>query len=117
MSKIVEIEKGIDATAPTSSVSASSVDSPKISSSSDLEEQKYMEELRISTILQDLLDQHKAQSLVVQELKLELNHLEQNPEQYFESRKKFLYHAYTQTLKDWSAHTSFDVKVSCISLV
>jgi hypothetical protein len=74
------------------------------------EEQKY-KELRISSILQELLDQHKEQSLVVQGLKDELDHLGQNPTQYFESRKKFLYHAYTQTLKDCSGQTTFDVKV------
>lgn len=75
------------------------------------EEQKYEEELRISTILKELLDQHKAQSLIVQGLHEELNHLEHNPLQFFQTRKKFLYHAYTQTMKDCSAQTNFDVKV------
>ena len=112
----MEIEKGTVAT-PVSSDSTEPVDSSKLQSSSNLEEQKYEEELRISAILRDLLNQHKAQSLVVQGLKVELDHLDKNPKQYFESRKKFLYHAYTQTLKDWSARTTFDVKVTCLCIV
>ena len=112
----MEIDKGTVATS-ASSDSTEPVDSSKLQSSSTLEEQKYQEELRISAILRDLLDQHKAQSLVVQGLKVELDHLDKNPKQYFESRKKFLYHAYTQTLKDWSARTTFDVKVTCLFIV
>jgi len=77
------------------------------------EEQKYKEELRISTTLKELLDQHKTQSLVVQGLKEEIDQLEHTPMQFFQTRKKFLYHAYTQTMKDCPAETNFDVKEYC----
>jgi hypothetical protein len=73
--------------------------------------EKYAKELRVSSILQSLLDEHKAQSKVVQTLKEELEFLEQNPSQYFQGRKMFLYHAYTQTLKDYEGKVEFDVQV------
>jgi hypothetical protein len=73
--------------------------------------EKYAKELRVSSILQSLLDEHKAQSKVVQTLKEELEFLEQNPSQYFQGRKMFLYHAYTQTLKEYEGTIKFDVQV------
>jgi hypothetical protein len=73
--------------------------------------EKYAKELRVSSILQSLLDEHKAQSKVVQTLKEELDFLEQNPSQYFQGRKMFLYHAYTQTLKEYEGKVEFDVQV------
>jgi len=101
MSETSATEKGLDLKAPGSPESGVTEE----------EEQKYKDEPRVSSILQELLDQHKAQSLVVQGLKDELEHLEQNPMQYFDTRKKFLYHAYTQTLKDCSTQANFDVRV------
>jgi len=68
-------------------------------------------ELRVSSTLQGLLDDHKAQSLIVDSLKEELNHLETNPLLYFQNRKRFLYHAYTQTLKESQSQLKFDVMV------
>ena len=68
-------------------------------------------ELRASSILKGLLKEHKAQSLIVESLKEELDHLEQNPFRYFQNRKKFLYHAYTRTLGECLFQMKFDVKV------
>jgi hypothetical protein len=62
-------------------------------------------------ILQGLLEEHKAQSLIVKSLKEELDHLEQNPLLYLQNRKSFLYHAYTQTLDECLLQMKFDVKV------
>ena len=76
-----------------------------------IEMEKYAKELRVSSILQSLLDEHKAQSKVVQTLREELDFLEQNPSQYFQGRKMFLYHAYTQTLKEYEGKIEFDVQV------
>src|SRR5271156_63173 len=70
-----------------------------------------IKEARVSSILQGLLDEHKAQSVVVESLKSELNDLEQNPQLFFQNRKRFLYHAYTQTLDECKTELSFDVKV------
>jgi len=70
-----------------------------------------IKDVRVSSILQGLLDEHKAQSIVVESLKSELNDLEQNPQLFFQNRKRFLYHAYTQTLDECKTQLSFDVKV------
>jgi hypothetical protein len=70
-----------------------------------------IKEVRVSSILQGLLDEHKAQSVVVESLKSELNDLEENPQLFFQNRKRFLYHAYTQTLDECKTQLSFDVKV------
>jgi hypothetical protein len=67
--------------------------------------------IRVSSILQGLLDEHKAQSLIVASLKEEINYLKQNPALYFQSRKRFLYHAYTQTLSKCQAQMKFEVQV------
>src|SRR5271169_2395361 len=70
-----------------------------------------IKEVRVSSIIQGLLDEHKAQSMVVESLKSELNDLEQNPQLFFQNRKRFLYHAYTQTLDECKTKLSLDVKV------
>ena len=70
-----------------------------------------LKEVRVSSILQGLLDEHKTQSLVVDTLKSELHDLEQNPQLFFQNRKRFLYHAYTQTLDECKVDLKFDVKV------
>lgn len=62
-------------------------------------------------ILQGLLEEHKAQSLIVKSLREDLDHLEQNPLLYLQNRKSFLYHAYTQTLDECLLQMKFDVKV------
>ena len=67
-------------------------------------------ELRVSSILQGLLEEHKAQSLIVKSLKEELDHLEQNPLRYLQNRKSFLYHAYTQTLDECLLQMKLDVE-------
>jgi hypothetical protein len=74
-------------------------------------EAKSLGKLHASSILQGLLDKHRAQSLVVESLKEELKQLEQNPGLYFQNRKKFLYHGYTQTLAECQGQMKFDVKV------
>ena len=76
-----------------------------------LAKSRNLRKLRSSSILQGLLDKHRAQSLVVESLKEELKQLEQNPVVYFQNRKKFLYHGYTQTLAECQAQMKFDVKV------
>ena len=68
-------------------------------------------EVRVSSALQGLLDEHKAQSTVVQTLREDLSRLNENPTQFFENRKRFLFHAYTQTLKGCVNPPEFDVKV------
>jgi len=68
-------------------------------------------EIRVSAALQGLLDEHKAQSTLVETLREDLNRLNENPTQYFEDRKRFLFHAYTQTLKGCVNAPEFDVKV------
>lgn len=68
-------------------------------------------ELRVSSILQGLLDKHKAQSLIIESLKDELNYLKKTPLLYFQNRKRFLYHAYTKTSAECQAQMNFDVKV------
>ena len=73
-------------------------------------------EPRVTSILQGLLEEHKAQSLIVKSLKEELDHLEQNPLLYFQNRKSFLYSTYTQTLDECLLQMKFDVKV-CLRLV
>lgn len=73
-------------------------------------------EPRVTPILQGLLEEHKAQSLIVKSLKEELDHLEQNPLLYFQNRRSFLYSAYTQTLDECLLQMKFDVKV-CLRLV
>jgi hypothetical protein len=70
-----------------------------------------IKEVRGSSILQGLLDEHKTQSLVVESLKSELHELEQNAHLFFQNRKRFLYHAYTQTLDECKTQLNFDVKV------
>ena len=75
-----------------------------------------VKEVRVSSILQGLLDEHKAQSIVVESLKSELNDLEQNPHLFFQNRKRFLYHSYTQTLEECKTQLSFDVKVLALYL-
>ena len=70
-----------------------------------------IKEVRVSSILQGLLDEHKTQSLVVESLKSELHELEQNAQLFFQNRKRFLYHAYTQTLDECKTQLNFDVKV------
>jgi hypothetical protein len=86
-------------------------ESPSIEPVVRAEPKTYTKELRVSSILQGLLDEHKAQSLVIEALREELEYLEQNPSQYFQGRKEFLYHAYTQTLKECPEQLQFDVKV------
>ena len=46
-------------------------------------------ELRVSSLLKDLIEEHEAQSLIVESLKEELDYLEQNPFCYFQNRKQF----------------------------
>lgn len=70
-----------------------------------------IKEVRVSSILQGLLDEHKTQNLVVESLKSELHELEQNAQLFFQNRKRFLYHAYTQTLDECKTQLNFDVKV------
>ena len=70
-----------------------------------------LNKLPFSSILQNLLEEHKVQSLIVESLKEEIFYLEQNPLLYFENRKRFLYHAYTQTLAECQTKMKFDVKV------
>jgi len=66
----------------------------------------------VTSALQSFLEEHKEQSKVVQAVKNELTRLDKTPDEYFESRKKFLFHAYTQTLKDCPHTSEFDVKVT-----
>jgi hypothetical protein len=72
--------------------------------------------IRVSSALQGLLEEHKAQSEVVKDLKTELIQLNEDPQKYFECRKKFLFYAYTQTLKDCPTSLDFDVKVRNFTL-
>jgi hypothetical protein len=67
---------------------------------------------RISSFLQSLLEEYKTQALIVETIKDELKSLEENPTAYFQNRKKFLYHGYTQSLDEFKTPLKFDVKVS-----
>lgn len=89
-----------DTLKPLPEVSAITADSKSVSKGN-----------RVSSILQVLLDEHKAQSLVVTSVREEINYLKQNAKLYFQNRKRFLYHAYTQTLSTCQAQMKFDVQV------
>jgi len=64
-----------------------------------------------SLFLQNLLEEYKAQTRVVNSLKEDLKCLEDDPATYFQNRKRFLYHGYTQTLDECKVPMRFDVKV------
>ena len=62
--------------------------------------------------LEQLLEEHKAQSFIVSSIREELNRIHDDPRMFFQTRKKFLYYAYTQNLKECKNILKFDVKVS-----
>lgn len=68
--------------------------------------------LHICQTLEQLLEEHKAQSLIVSSIEEELNRIHEDPAKFFRTRKKFLYYAYTQNLKECKNILKFDVKVT-----
>jgi hypothetical protein len=72
---------------------------------------QYTKELQVSSALQSLLDEHKEQSKVVQGIKDEISSLEREPFLFFQNRKKLLYHAYSQSLKDYEGEIEWNVQV------
>jgi len=65
-----------------------------------------------SLFLQNLLEEYKAQTRVVDSVKEDLKCLEEDAASFFQNRKRFLYHGYTQTLDDCRTRMRFDVKVN-----
>jgi hypothetical protein len=68
-------------------------------------------DFRVSPVLQSLLDEYKAQTLKVDSVKEDLKNLHENPELYFENRKRFLFHSYTQSLDQFKVPMAFDIMV------
>jgi len=64
-----------------------------------------------SLSLQNLLEEYKTQTRVVDSVKEDLKCLEEDASTYFQNRKRFLYHGYTQTLDECKTRMRFDVKV------
>jgi hypothetical protein len=63
-----------------------------------------------TTNLKLLLEEHKAQSRIVQKIQDELNELKEVPDRYLQNRKKFLYKAYMRNLDECET-LQFDIKV------
>jgi hypothetical protein len=69
-------------------------------------------DFQVSPVLQSLLDEYRAQTLKVESVKEDLKSLHENPELYFENRKRFLFHCYTQSLDQFKVPMVFDIMVS-----
>jgi hypothetical protein len=65
----------------------------------------------VTTNLTLLLEEHKAQSRIVQKIQDELNELKEVPDRYLQNRKKFLYKSYMRNLDECET-LQFDIKVS-----
>jgi hypothetical protein len=68
-------------------------------------------DFRASPVHQSLLDEYKAQTLKVESVKEDLKSLHENPELYFQNRKRFLFHCYTQSLDQCKTPMTFDIMV------
>jgi hypothetical protein len=68
-------------------------------------------DFRVSPVLQSLLDEYKVQTLKVESVKEDLKSLQENPELYFQNRKRFLFHCYTQSLDQFKLAMGFDIMV------
>ena len=103
--------KAIGAESPTE-IKVEKLEAPLSNAASALLNADLFEgDFRASPVLQNLLDEYKTQMLKVESVTEDLKSLQENPELYFQNRKRFLFHCYTQSLDEFKIPVGFDIMV------